>query len=303
MTLMADLEVEQLQSSMSPTMLYLSTLTPGGQRTQFMTLSVVVRHMSDGQQSLADFMWHEVPVERLAAMRRWMLDKYAPNTVTRVLAGIRCIIKIAWLQGHIDERSYRYRMTFLKTLVANNVRSGRMLEPAEIMALMSAANGGRQFIALRNRAILAVMFEAGLRRSEICNLQLRHYGKGFLHVIKGKNLRSRVVPINRACTRLDEWIFVRGNDEGPLFCRKRGQKLTPEAVAAAIAIITRRAGIAPWRCHDGRRTYISTLLATGSDAVTAAALAGHTSPVVTMRYDKRPQMAKVEAVSRLNLPI
>lgn len=295
-------DVDRLMTPATPTSLYLSTLTPGGQETQFATLGVIARHLDSGLHELE---WHQLEPERLVEIRRWMLDKYAPATANRALAGIRSIIKIAWLQGLIDERSCKYRLSFLKSSKGNGVRRGRMLEPSEIEALMHAAATGNEELTLRDRAILAVMFEAGLRRAEVCSLDLENYKNESLHVVKGKNLKSRVVPLDRARAHLDAWIRVRGDWTGPLFCtlRPRSGRISAKSVRSIIRRITRRARVAHWTPHDGRRTYISTLLATGSDPVTVAALAGHSSPTVTMTYDKRPQAARVEAVARLQMPL
>ena len=62
-----------------------------------------------------------------------------------------------------------------------------------------------------------------------------------------------------------------------------------------------KAGIKNATPHDLRRTAISNLLDI-TDAVTVAKMAGHASPDVTMKYDKRGEERMIDALSKLHLP-
>lgn len=294
----------------TPILLYLSTLAPSGRRSQHISLSGVVQHLCDGAFGLGDFPWHQMEPEQLSEMRQWLLEKYAPMTVNRVLAGVRQILKLSWMQGLIDQRQYELSRLILKTVPETSLMRGRMLQANEIRLLMSAAGRQRNMEkALRDRALLAVLFGAGLRASELLALDLKDYKNKTLVVLKSKGFKSREVPILRASDRLDEWIWARGDWQGPLFTRLPvmsmygQQRLGYKGMLKVLMTVTRMAGVGTWMCHDARRTYISTLLATGSDLATAGALAGHSKPQSTVTYDKRSHEARIAAVGRLELPI
>jgi integrase len=74
---------------------------------------------------------------------------------------------------------------------------------------------------------------------------------------------------------------------------------------AVLKILKRRglqAGVDSFSAHDFRRTFCSDLLDAGVDIVTVQKLAGHTSPTVTAKYDRRGEEAKRRAVQNLEIP-
>ena len=66
--------------------------------------------------------------------------------------------------------------------------------------------------------------------------------------------------------------------------------------------VARRAGVAKFSPHDGRRSYISALLDAGADLSVVSTLVGHSSPSTTARYDRRGERAGRAAVARLQIP-
>ncbi|MDD1463422.1 site-specific integrase, partial [Dolichospermum sp. ST_sed2] len=60
-------------------------------------------------------------------------------------------------------------------------------------------------------------------------------------------------------------------------------------------------GVTNFSAHDFRRTFISELL-DSTDIVTVQKLAGHASPELTSRYDRRGEEVKQRAVQAINVP-
>ena len=80
-------------------------------------------------------------------------------------------------------------------------RRGRRLpeapKPAEVEAILAAALGGGGALALRNRALLELVYSAGLRSSEAVGLDLGDvdFEQEHVHVRHGKGAKDRVVPL------------------------------------------------------------------------------------------------------------
>jgi integrase/recombinase XerD len=106
---------------------------------------------------------------------------------------------------------------------------GRDLSPDELRALMEAcarASGqvghGQDSGARRRRdaAMLAVIYGAGMRRSEAVALDLEDIGQeaGELAVRRGKGRKPRLAALpDSARPALDDWLQARGPEPGPLF--------------------------------------------------------------------------------------
>jgi integrase len=126
---------------------------------------------------------------------------------------------------------------------------------------------------------------------------------------KGNKERTTYAPA-WALLLVRSWLDVRGTAPGPLFvrinkagvCHVGGAVLSDEAVRFLFARLARAAGVAPFTPHDRRRSFISDLLDAGADISTVQRLAGHASPTVTQRYDRRGEASKRKAVALLRDP-
>jgi integrase len=79
-------------------------------------------------------------------------------------------------------------------------------------------------------------------------------------------------------------------------------RVSAAGVYGRIRTLAKRAGIPGISPHDLRRSYVSDLLDRKVDLATVQALVGHSDPVTTARYDRRPARARAEAVEVLSVP-
>jgi integrase len=77
--------------------------------------------------------------------------------------------------------------------------------------------------------------------------------------------------------------------------------LTSQAVLFILQKRGKEAGVENFSTHDFRRTFISGLL-DNTDIVTVQKLAGHASPELTSRYDRRGEETKRQAVQSISVP-
>lgn len=145
---------------------------------------------------------------------------------------------------------------------------------------------------IRNRAVVELLYGAGLRAAEAASLLLRNTDitEGTVKVM-GKGRRERIVPVPAGTAEyLDKWIhkrfeFVSNEDPGTLFISVRGRKLDPRdirrIVSAGVERAARAAGATP---HTFRHSFATHLLNGGADIRTVQELLGHAGIGTTQIY-------------------
>ena len=287
-----------------PVLLYLARLAPSSRPTQAGALRDAARWFG---QSAILLRWHELTPAQVAALRSWTGERYAPSTANRILCALRGVLR-ACVSLRLLSRDAAAELGEVAAKVGGSRElRGRAIDGGELEALFGALDETEP-IGQRDAAILALLYGCGLRRAEVAALDIDHLGAEGLRV-RGKGNKERIVPLpGDARARIDRWLFARGvltgsRENRALFCHSRGAgRLGPRGIYLRVVVLARLAGVRPISPHDLRRSYCSDLLDRGADLHTVQELMGHSDPVVTARYDRRPARARAQAVEVLRLP-
>ena len=180
-----------------------------------------------------------------------------------------------------------------------------VLSPDEVNALMAACKGDC-YLAVRNRALIAVLYRSGLRIAEALSLYPKDVDaeRSSIRVLRGKGGRSRTVGIDAGgLEMLRPWLSRRErmgfNGVQPLFCSAWGKPLGTGYVRRMLPTLARRAGIAKRvHAHGLRHTHAAELREEGVDIGVISKQLGHSDISTTARYlDHIAPWAVVEAVS------
>ncbi len=162
------------------------------------------------------------------------------------------------------------------------------------------------FVGRRDRAILALLFSAGLRIAELCSLdrrQIREERLGTEPIIEisivGKGKHSRIVFVNSEAQRfLKDYLALRTDNDPALFIHSRPGKrtsptttaslrLTPRAIQRMVRSVTLKVGLADRLTpHALRHGFAVDLLRGGADLRTVQDLLGHRSVTTTQIYTR-----------------
>jgi len=161
----------------------------------------------------------------------------------------------------------------------------------EVRSLLAAASN-RAPTGIRNRALIVVLWRAGLRISEALALMPRDVDleAGTLHVRHGKGDRSRKVGIDQdAAAVLARWMDRRKalgvNGRRHVFCTLSGAPVHPNYVRSMLSRLAARAGIEKRvHPHGLRHTMAVELLQEGLDVGAISKQLGHASISTTARY-------------------
>jgi len=230
-------------------------------------------------------------------------------TANQHLSALRGVLKECWRLGTVTAEDY-HRAADVPTVRGSVLPRGRALRQGELRAVFGACQDDPSPLAIRDGAILAVLYGAGVRRAEAAALDLEDVDReaGALRV-RGKGNKERLAYVRHGAKEaLDDWLALRGLEPGPLFwpVTKGGKLHCRRLSAQAMLYVTRRrgqeAGVAHFSPHDLRRSFISDLLDAGADLSTVQKLAGHAQVQTTARYDRRGEVAKQQAADLLHVP-
>lgn len=207
----------------------------------------------------------------------------------------RALVAIRRFVGHL-RASRRLEGDPLEGLGSPRVeqRLPRVLGGAEVERLLAAIEG-EDALALRDRAMLEVLYGAGLRVSELVSLPLGALDRraGVLRVL-GKGRRERLVPLGEpALEALDLYLeearprLLRGSaGSDAVFLSRRGRPMTRQNVFARLRAWARRAGLPADRVspHVLRHAFATDLLEGGADLRAVQAMLGHADLATTQIY-------------------
>ena len=145
--------------------------------------------------------------------------------------------------------------------------------------------------AVRDRAILEILYSSGLRVSELVGLDWRDIDDeiGMLTVRAGKGAKDRVVPIGEpALDALKAWrpmLPIPADPKAPVITNLRGTRLSTRSVEKIVARRLIDAGItSPITPHGIRHCFATHMLDAGADLRSIQEMLGHASLATTQRY-------------------
>lgn len=142
--------------------------------------------------------------------------------------------------------------------------------------------------ALRDQAMLEVIYSSGLRVSEACKLDVGDVSDGTVNVRSGKGRKGRIVPLGvKAQTAVEAWLRTRRAtpaEPNALFLARRGGRIDPREVRRLLGRRELATGVAPVSPHALRHSFATHLLGEGAGLREIQEMLGHSSLRTTQRY-------------------
>ena len=191
-----------------------------------------------------------------------------------------------------------------------------MLETPQIKNREQSALNGEQVRAMvnaatneRNKAIIMMLAQTGLRIHELANITLEQYESrsNNVLVIRGKGDKDRLVGLaDETIKMIDSYIANERKDGCEyLFVGNRGNKMDGKNTSAMLKVCARKAGIENWEelhisNHTMRRTFATMMSEADVPIEVISKAMGHSGIQITSRYVKRTEQRAVNAMSVVN---
>ena len=211
----------------------------------------------------------------------------APATLQRKAACLRSFYRHLRREGELDRDP-----TADLRAPRKSQKLPQVLTRGEVARLLDAPRGTDPG-ALRDRALLELMYACGLRASEAIGLELGDIDltAGVLRA-RGKGAKERLVPIGREAIAATRAYLDRGRpalvglrDEPRLLLNRRGTGLTRQGLYKIVQRYAREAGLGGRLSpHTLRHTFATHLLAGGCDLRSLQEMLGHADIATTQIY-------------------
>jgi integrase/recombinase XerC len=209
------------------------------------------------------------------------------RTLARTASGLRRFFRFAKMRGDLE--------TEPEVRLVEKVRARRLPRAVPEDRLVDALSGlAAAGVSARDRALLELLYGAGLRVAEAADLRLRDLDPYSRSVrVRGKGGKERIVPVTEsALETLEESFRERGVEAGdgsqgalPVFVNRRGGRLgvrqMRRIVTAILPATGERGGSSP---HALRHSFATHLLDHGADLRAVQELLGHSRLATTAIY-------------------
>lgn len=270
--------------------------------------------------------WGAVTAADVLTLGAALAAVYAPSTVSAMLSAVRSVLRLAVAFGEADADAATAAAAIKRPRDNREHPKPRRStahagDPATLAALWRAVEADPMPARrARDRALLALLYGAGLRRAEAAAVTVADVaadvGGGQVAVTRGKGGKARLVPVAAwAAAALADWRAVRRaalDDSAGAgafllsvtrYGRVAARPLTGYTIGRQIGRVAAAAGV-PVVPHDLRRAFVSAAITAGGGDLSAAAhLAGHSSVTTTARYDRRQARAAAVIAAAIPAPL
>ena len=232
-------------------------------------------------------------------IREWLAQRAregcAPRSIRRYASSIAAFFHYLQLTGAVDSNPCKgIKLPRIPQHLPSPVDESEMEKAlSEDYDETSGGDTLAQFIALRNKLVIELLYATGMRRAELHSLNDSDISAGMQRLqVTGKRSKQRIIPLAPALLqRIHQYQILRNNlfpaqppSQQPLLLGKRGGRLNFTSIAGIVKeelAMTHASRKSP---HTLRHTFATSMLRGGADLRTLKELLGHSSLATTQIY-------------------
>lgn len=172
------------------------------------------------------------------------------------------------------------KLTLIKAEIPNIVP----LSDAEIQILLNCFDNS--YLGIRNKLIILLMVDSGLRRGEIVSLETANINlTNKTMLVFGKGNKERIVPFGEETKRyMNMYCSMTNPAEEKFFQKANSEPITNNTIKMFFQDLKKESGIKRLYPHLLRHTFATNYILYGGDVEELRILLGHTSIIMTQKY-------------------
>ena len=228
----------------------------------------------------------------IRTIRSWLAKRHADNYIAS--SNARALSAIKSLYRYLEKTdNVHCHGLYLIRPPKKRPPLPKALDPEQTFSAIDSENilGSLEWIYLRNKALLTLIYSSGLRISEALSITKKHLiNKEFLYII-GKGKKQRAVPWIEAAFKIIE-LYLQAlpyeiNDDEPIFRGERGKILQRSVFGLELIKMRHIIGLPEsFSAHTLRHSFATHLLENGANLRSIQDLLGHQSLSTTQKYTK-----------------
>lgn len=223
-------------------------------------------------------------------VRNWVVvlmdEKLSPVSVNRKLSSLKSFFKFLMKQGSISVNPLR-----LITGPKTKKPLPYFIKDKEMEFLLDGDGFGEDFEGVRNRLMLEMLYDTGIRRSELIGMQDSDVDCESMQIrVTGKRNKQRLIPFAEGLKNLIQaYTEVRnrevGSESGWFFVRKNGEQLSVGIVYTIVKDkLSEIPTLAKRSPHVLRHSFATSMLNNGAELNAVKEILGHSSLASTSVY-------------------
>jgi integrase/recombinase XerC len=253
-----------------------------------------IRAYSDDLEQFCSFCGFSAEDEILKVdhkqIRNWvasLIDNgISARSVRRKISSLKSFFKYLWREGKIPDNP-------VKRIIPPKIEKKLpvFVSTEHMNTLLTNTEFGTDFRGLRNRLIIDLFYQTGVRLSELINLRVVDIDRYNMQLkVLGKRNKERIIPLLKCLKNsIDEYLVERNKieiqEEDFLFITERGNKMYPRLIYRIVhnylRLITTAEKKSP---HILRHTFATHMLNAGADLNAIKELLGHSNLSATEIY-------------------
>lgn len=223
-------------------------------------------------------------------VRMWLSEllenRMSPVSVNRKLSSLKVFFRFLLKKGYVSEDP---TYPIVRAKVSKKIPG--VVRERELDLLIDGFDVS-DFWGLRDKLIISLFYETGLRRAELCCLKNNDVDLGSsILKVHGKRNKIRLIPFGHGLSELIEWYvserdrLFQKNDDGFFIVSKKGLKVSESVVYQLVrkylSLVTGAEKKSP---HVLRHSFATALLNNGADLESVRDLLGHSDIATTQIY-------------------